>query len=62
MCSKERAVQKVKECLLRVKDNTFSEARKRLQLFSQEQESHDIFAADIIYHKRCCASFVKQLK
>ena len=24
-------------------------------------DAHDIFAADILYHKRCCSSYLKQI-
>ncbi len=58
--SKERAALKLNEFLKYSSHDRYAEARKRLDILSQS--SHDLFAADVLYHKQCYALFVNQLR
>ena len=59
-CSEERAALKLAECLKYGTNDRYAEARKRLDILSQS--SHDLFASDVLYHKRCYSLFVNQLR
>ncbi len=58
-CSEQRSAQKLKQKLeqrMADESDTFYEAAKRLDIFLNAT-SHDVFAADVFYHKNCYSSF-----
>ena len=58
-CSEQRSAQKLKKKLeqrMANESDTFYEAAKRLDILLSGT-SHDVFAADVFYHKNCYSSF-----
>ena len=62
-CTEDRAVAKLQECLLVGQDtegSTFKLANDTPR--DLMADAHDIFAADILYHKKCYSSYLTQIR
>ena len=59
----DRAAAKPQECLLvgqDTEDSRFKLANDRLEVLMAD--AHDIFVADIFYHKKCYSSYLNQIR
>ena len=62
-CMEDRAAAKLQECLLvgqETEDSRFKLANDRLRVLMADP--HNIFAVDILYHKKCYSSYFTQIR
>ena len=62
-CMEDGAAAKLQECLIvgqDTEDSRFKLANDRLRVLMAD--AHHVFAADILYHKKCYCSYLNQIR